>query len=325
MKYIKAFFLTAFLLFSALYGFILMIDPYDKFGFNPLKMKTKAVAMARENKFNVFEHTKKNYEAFIIGSSAAHRINTSDIKRITGFETYNYALQHTSPDDYLAILNHILSRAKPKLILLQMDYTNLDKNFKTDTRFYISPLYKYLKGDVEKKKESTLFDADYLTLEAIRDSFKVLWVNWLDKARHIYVKDGNYEDEPTPPNPIKVNQFHGENYLIDEVRIGYLKEIKRLCDQNEIKLIVFTAPVSWAHYQRILNTPHVKLGMELYKKNIALIFGEVQDFMNDSVESFNTTEFFLDSSHPSRKFSNMMIEKILNNNDFGIENFGKKI
>lgn len=130
-----------------------------------------------------------------MGSSAAHRYRTKDVEEITGLKTFNYALQHTTPEDYLAITRHIFKKQKPKLIFLQMDFYALNKNFKVDPRLYNSPLKKYLKSDQNNYFDSKAISNTYLTLDALRDSVRVIGVNLFSKPRHIYLEHGDYPKE----------------------------------------------------------------------------------------------------------------------------------
>lgn len=309
MTFIKNFFLTVVLLMALLLGFIYAIDPYDKYGINVFGFETKAVAMARDNKFNMVEYTKKNYEAFILGSSAAHRVHTQDVKEFTGLETFNYALQHTTPEDYVAITRHIFKKAKPKLILLQMDFYGLNKNFKTDTRFFTSPLKNFLESS-EGKPEIAWYDTDYFTLGAISDSFKVVWVNAFGKVRHLYIEDGNYQKEKRIEGEVAITQFSYDSYEIDPKRVELLRQIKELCDRNGTKLIVWTAPYSWGHINKILKDEKLKKSLTDYKETLTSVFGELYDFNNESMEDFNTTDYFSDSSHPTQLFFQLLLTKI---------------
>jgi len=178
MRFILAFVLTSTLLASTLYGLILAVDPYNKFGFNLFGFETKAVDFARENKFNQVEHAQKDYTAFIMGSSSAHRYQTKELNRLTGLVTYNYSTQSATPEDYIAMTRHILTKFKPKLILIAFGFEELNQSTKTDDMFYSSPLKNYLKEVPAEELETGLFNNSYLTLEAISDSFKFIWLNF---------------------------------------------------------------------------------------------------------------------------------------------------
>lgn len=311
MHFIRTFFLTTALLTTLLLGLIYSIDPYDKYGINVFGFETKAVAMARENKFNMVEHAQKNYEAFIIGSSSAHRMHTDDVKTLTNLETFNYAVQHTTPEDYLAITRHVLARMRPKLILFQMDLYGLNENFKTDTRFYTSPLKAYLDNNAGAKVQSSWFDSDYFTLGAISDSFKVIWVNATGSVRHLYLEDGNYQKEKPYQGPLNVTQFSYENYQLSSSRIQLLNEMKRLCDEKNVKLVVWTAPYSYEHMQRILADGKLQDMLKEFNSVLTEIFGEVYDFANADVEKYNSITYFRDSSHPTRELFQIILKRVV--------------
>ena len=325
MNFIKVFFLTSFLLISLLLGFIYSIDPYDKYGINVFGFETKAFAMARENKFNMLEFGKKNYEAFVIGSSSAHRLHTSDVEKFTKFKTFNYAVQHTTPEDYLAITRHIFSKAKPKLILLQMDLYGLNENFKTDTRFYTSPLKKYLEDTPAESSTQSFLDQDYLTLSAIADSFKVIWVNITGTVRHLYLEDGNYHKEKPITDKIRVTQFSYKNYIFSEKRKELLREIQKVCNQNGVRLIVWSATYSLEHVERIEKDKKLRLILEEYKRVLASIFNEVYDFTNLGVAPYNDLKYFRDSSHPTRELFSQMLKIIFEQNEKSAQKFGARI
>lgn len=310
MKQIKIFLFTTFFLTALLTGFIFAVDPYDKYGNNLFGFETKAVAMARENKFNMIEYSKKQYELFLVGSSSAHRFHTDDLEEFTGLESFNYAVQHTTPEDYVAITRHILKRQKPKLILLQMDFYALNKNFATDTRFYTSPLKNYLSETSAVEPQKQWFDQDYFTLSAIGDSFKVIWVNLFGKARHLYQQDGNYQKEKAHVGDIQVTQFAYANYVVDEKRIEYLKEMKALCDKAGVKLVVWTTPYSLEHINMIMVNKEFKQAYEKYVQALESIFGEVVDFADYTEQKYNTDQYYRDSSHPNRLMSEEVLKKL---------------
>lgn len=310
MKFIRTFFILSLILTMSLVGFIYSIDPYDKYGINVFGFETKAVAMARENKFNMVEHAKKDYKVFIIGSSSAHRLNTNDVKAYLGLETFNYAVQHTTPEDYLAITRHILAKAKPKYILFQMDFYGLNKNFRTDTRFYTSPLKTYLLNKNETHIKNEWFDSDYFTLGAISDSMKVIWVNLAGKVNHLYLEDGNYQKEKEYNGPVLITQYGYKGYEISQDRVKLLAEIKRLCDERNVKLIVWTAPYSIEHIKKIAGDPEAAKALGAFKLTLRNVFGEFYDFTNNFVAPYNSPKYFRDSSHPTREFFQILLKSI---------------
>jgi hypothetical protein len=311
-KFILPFFVYSTLLMGVSYGLIVAIDPYDKLGNNLFGFETKAVASSRENKFYMLERTKEKYEAFILGSSTAHRYNTSDVERLTGFKTFNYAVQHTSADDYVAILNHIKSKFKPKLVILQISFSDLDVNHLTDKRLGSSPLGKFSSLDKNQNTymNSDVFSNDLLTLDALRDSFRVIGVNVLGETRHVYLEHGNYKKESKGKGKIKLVQFSHKNWKLDISRVELFKKIQLEADEVGIELVVISAPLAPIHLRKIKSNTKMRSSFEMYKKIIFSTFKNVKDFSTEEMNKYNTTEYFRNSTHPSKKLSKIILEQI---------------
>ncbi len=325
MQFIKTFFPLAALLVTALYAFILAVDPYEKYGYNLFGLENKAVASGRENKFRHVDSPLNKHEAFIVGSSTAHRFYTKVFKELTGLDTYSYAVQHTTPEDNLAVIRHILDKQQPKMIFLQVNFYALNKNFEADNRLYNSPLHKYLKADtLEEKKSFSVFNQTYFTLEALIDSFRTLFANWLGMTKETYDANGDHVYEKPVEGPIKLTQFRYYDYTFDPVRIGYYREIKRLCDEKGVKLVVTMSPLAPIHIQKIFDDPKLKEDFFRFKETIVNIFGTVYDFANFKVVDYDSYRYFHNSTHPTRKLSTLMLQRIFGKWD-GPEEFGARL
>lgn len=309
MHFIKTFFLTVIFLTGSIIFLIVSVDPYEKYGNNLFGFETKAVAQSRENKFRMLEQSKKSYQAFILGSSAAHRYPTQKLKDLTGLESFNYAVQHSTPIDYLAIVRHILSQHKPKLILLQLDFDAMDEAYKVDNRLYNSPLKEFLK---KINKTRTLIEFDYFTLRALSDSFRVFYVNYFGEARHIYAADGNYIHEEIRPHKIKIKQSANRNYSFSFERLEILKDIKDLAKRHGFKFVLFTSPLSYSHIKRIINDPKLKAEHENYLSILREVFPQLINFQNpDLMKKYNSYKYFLDSTHPTKTMSEKVLIELL--------------
>jgi hypothetical protein len=297
---------------SLSYGLIVAVDPYDKLGINLFNFETKAVASSRENKFYMLESTKENYEAFILGSSTAHRYNTKDIESVTGLKTFNYAVQHTTPEDYVAIINHIKSKFTPKLIIIQLAFVDLDVNYLTDKRLATSPLGKFTGEEANQNTymNSDIFSNQLLTLDALRDTFRVIGVNLFGKARHIYLEHGNYSKEDPVKGKIELVQFSHQNWKLSKKRIEILKTIQKQVKSIGAELVIISAPIAPIHLAKIKSTAHMTDAFSLYKKTISSVFENVHDYSSEEMNKYNSTEFFRNSTHPSKKLSRIIIEQI---------------
>jgi hypothetical protein len=310
MKFLTIFFSTSLLISSVIYGLIIAVDPYNKLGNNLFGFETKAVDFARENKFNQVEHGTKKYDVFLLGSSSAHRYLTKEINRLTGLISYNYSTQSATPEDYLSMTRHIFSKYKPKLILIAFQFETFNRFVKTDDMFYSSPLQDYLNELPESEKEVSTFNNAYLTLDAIADTFNVIWVNLFGKPAHTYLEDGDHMVEPVNKE-VLITQFPAEEYEFDFKRFEYLKTLKDLCDKEGTKIIAFTNPLSIEHLKKIEQSPVLKRQQDELRATLIDIFGEIWDFYSPAVARFNTTQFFRDSNHPTHEFSTMILERML--------------
>jgi len=304
MKFIASFTLFTILFLSFFIGLVVSVDPYDKIGNNPFGFETKAVAQSRENKFILLDNSKKAYGSFLLGSSAAHHFPTKVLKKLTGYDAFNYAAQHTTPEDYLAILRHIIDKKSPKVVVLQIGFAELDINYKTDNRLFNSSLLKYLR---KAKKPDTIFDNNYFTLDAIRDSFRVIYVNKWGKALHRnYVENGDYKFEKLVPGPVKLQQYGYTGWKLSEDRVGVLTTIRELCLENDIKLIVLTAPLSIEHYKIARTNP----GYKTYLETLVKVFGKVWNFHTESIAKYSTYKEFKNSNHMTEDFSGLLLERM---------------
>jgi hypothetical protein len=307
MKFLITFILFTLIFLGFFVGLVTSVDPYSKLGNNPWGFKTKAVAQSRENKFILVENAKIKYEAFIFGSSAAHRFPTSKVKELTGFNTFNYAAQHTNPDDYLAMVRHAFDKHTPKLIMLQIGFVEMSETYKTDNRLYNSSLLKYLR---EAKQPDSLFDNNYFTLDAIRDSFRVIFVNKFGKALHSnYLEHGDYKYEKLKPGLIKIQQSSYANWKLSKKRIDTIDKIKKLCKDHNTRLVIFTAPLSYEHYKIVKATA----GHDQYIKYLAENFDESWNFHDESIKNYSSYKEFGNSTHMTSEFSGILLERMLGN------------
>lgn len=323
MQFIKTFFFLSIVLLLALYSLILAVDPYEKYGYNLFGLKSKAVASGRENKFRHVDSPLNRHEAFIVGSSTAHRFQTKVFSELTGLNTYSYAVQHTTPEDNLAVIRHILDKQQPKMIFLQINFYALNKNFEADNRLYNSPLEKYLKTEKQEAKRSyALFNQTYFTLEALIDSVRTIFANLLGMTKATYDNNGDHVYEKPVEGPIKLTQFRYTDYTFDPHRIEYYREIKQLCDQNGIKLVVTISPLALIHLNKIFDDPKLKKDFLNFKSTVVDIFKSVYDFANFDVEPYNSYRYFHNSTHPTQAFSTIMLRHIFtgqpSSKDFGI-------
>lgn len=321
-NFLKKFIIFSVIIFLMIGSLILAVDPYEKYGFNLFGFKTKAVMFGREIKYIMVDNSKINYETFLLGSSSAHRFLSKDLKEITGYESFNYAVQHATVEDYLAQTRHVISRYKPKIILIQYDFYTLNNFFKVDPRLYNSQLKNYLHNNSNSYFNNTNEINAYLTLDAIRDTFRVIGVNLFSNPKHTYLKHGDYPIEKEVVGKVELSQSGYGKYEISTRRVEMMKKIQQLCVKNEIELIAFTSPRSIEHIES-MKSQGLSNKLAEFKKTLSKVHGKVYDFTNDSSKDYSLSKFFLNSSHPTTLLSKEMLRKIfqketsIKNSQFG--------
>lgn len=316
-KFIKTLFTTMLATLIILTCFVCLIDPYDKLHINLFHFKTKAVAFPRENKFILLENAKKNYEAFIIGSSVGQQYFTGEVKKLTGYNAFNYTVHTGSPDDEILITKHILDKTQPKLIILTLNFIELNENYPIDNQLSDSSLMKYAQKEVSHEKP--LFDNNYFTLKAINDALRVVYVNYTGKTIHNYTEDGDMIYKiPEKNKPIRVWIDSINHYKFSKRRLDELKEIQNLCNKNKVRLVVIINPIAKEYLDYIEENKIFKQIHREYKEKVASLFDEVYDFQNKSILPYSNSENFFDSVHPTREFSTIILNVVFKSVPLGL-------
>lgn len=328
MNYFVKLFTTIILITIFFACIIYMVDPYDKLQHNMLNLKIKGVFDNRTNKFRDLDKNKNKYEAFILGSSRGMQLQPFIVQKATGLKTFNYSVFTANPQDYLAITRFIMQVQKPKLIWINLDFFALNKNMKTVQKLFNSPLKDYLIKVNKKQDDSKFiyFITKYYSFDALKDSITVLKKNIKGDIKKHYKEDGEnltvYQDKLK----YKILQEYWNkeylNYEISQERLDMLKEIKRICEKNNIKLIVSLSPVSYPHLEKIKSDALLYEKSKEVKKELCHIFGTYIDFFNDDIFLYSQAKYWIDSVHPSTIMGKKITQEVFFNKD---ENFGKII
>jgi hypothetical protein len=332
LRFFTKFFMFVILISFSFYFFVLSVDPYDKFGFNFWNLETKAVNSYRDNKFyQIDSKSTSQYELFILGSSRVQGFDPDIIEGETNLKTYNYGVNNSKPEDLLAITKHIITKQKPKIIFLQTDFYNLNKNIPIDSRLKKSPLKEYLDDNVNTTIENSKFyyyEQSYTTLESLKDSIKIIYKNKLSSVEITHKVNGlkiGYEAKKEPKFAKAYFKNEYKNYEFDKNRIEYFKSIKELCHKNGISLIVSISPMNKEHFLQIMQDKYLYNKLLEFKKEIVNIFDEVYDFNNTASFEFEYP-YWVDSVHPSYELPKIMssiVFKKLNYSHIEVpENFG---
>ena len=107
--------------------------------------------------------------------------------------------------------------------------------------------------------------------------------------------------------PIKLQQSSYHGWTLSKEKIKQLKLIKKICAINNIKLIVFTAPLSQEHYE----IAKASSGHDSYLESLKNIFGSVLNFHHDSIKNYSSNNEFHNSTHMTHGFSEILLRRML--------------
>ena len=277
-------------------GFNYFTDYYKVFGHN-LKTFIREPNQAFV-KVNYILHNKDKYDSFILGSSRIGYINPLNIP---DGEFYNFTYAEGIPAEHLGIIKTLLkNEVKIKNIWIGLDEfsyrINPEKHFNDllkipypsvlgQNRFEFYAKYLFVPPRMLDKRQFKQIEFDILNTGMTRQSYK---------------GDGNFNGSV---------KFEGK---YREQTIDEIKEIVKLCRENNIKLVIFMNPAYKNTY--IDNNDN---DLKRFKKELA----QITDYYDFCYLNPVTTDkkMFYEGSHYRDIVGDMIIERILNKRkDFGI-------
>lgn len=321
--------LYALILSLLIVGFNLSVDPYDLFSLNLWGVETKAVTSHRFNKWQHINGNPHSYEAFILSSSHGMKLVPEVVQEASGYNTFHYGVSSALPEDYYAIMQHILKAQSPKLVVLVLDFYALNDSIVLDDRLRTSPLFDYLQEDQSQIWLSSWISdrwvlgfKRYFSLDAFLYSVKILYNDKFGVKK-------SQEVVQAPVNKDKVPLCKGyfgakyRNYKISKKRVDYLKRFKKLADDNGVKLRVIVSPMHTEHFEILYQDQHLRAEFLKFKQKVHDIFPEYLDFNNYAVVNYEEPGNWDDSVHISTRFGPAFTKKVMNSalisDDFGIK------
>lgn len=330
---ITAILATVILLFVNIFINVL-VDPYYIFktplikGFNAIKPDIKK--QERLTKVLEFKLHKNDIDTLFLGSSRVdYAINPYYYDKITGKKAFNFGIKGSIISDSLEFVK-LATYHNPhiKTIIVGIDLfgfgipiNNNNNNKPTSDKLYYSP-------SIKLSEIATVL----LSYDALLSSFKTIDYNIHNNndvdfdVRGIKIEKINYSsyDEAMSDLGLYINKyvFYRDFKLCDQ-KIDELRKIKKICDENNINLIVFINPTNFVYLQGI-KTSNNWGNYLTWKKKIA----EITPFIDFSGYSNITTEklaknmvYYFDSNHYKSIVGDKLIDRFTEKNKV-FENFG---
>mgnify|MGYP001338669451 CR=1 FL=1 len=106
----------------------------------------------------------------------------------------------------------------------------------------------------------------------------------------------------------KYYNYHINEPLVTEL-LGF---IKKMADENQVKLIIALSPLNKEHLEMVLSDQKLTKNWFRVKEILSHIFPSYNDFNNCSVNAFQGQLYWLDSVHMTAKMSKIMMSVALN-------------
>lgn len=261
-------------------------------------------------KVNHILQNKEAYDSFIFGSSRVGYINP---QRIPGGRFYNFTYAEGTPTEHLGILKVLLSKGvKVKNVWIGLD----EFSYRLNPEKHLNDLLKKPYPDVSGENKLAFY-AKYLFLPPrILDKrqFKQVEFDILntgmtrqpDKEREITAAPEQHIHNAAFNRGVR---FDGE---YREQTIEEIRQIARLCRENNIKLVVFMNPVYEKTYLDNNDDDLKRFKAELASVTPYYDFCWLNPVAADKM-------MFYEASHYREIVGDMIIERILNKrSDFGI-------
>jgi len=235
----------------ALLVFQYLVDPLDIYpGEQPITPVASHYRFVKTNDYLYNPDNKRDYDAFIFGSSRVMRLETAQFKQY-GLKAFNYGVNMTRAEDYYCQLRLLLeyNRKPIKLIIIGLEPELLSNIWPVHRQLLQVPeLSRYLIEDLplpEAGHEELL----QIISDSMRYSFTALWNHLTGiKPSSKYEFDpltGDFMIKEPRKSAVKVSSnlmqslysiYNGFTEL-DPSRIAYFDLFMDLCAENDIRVI----------------------------------------------------------------------------------------
>lgn len=308
---------------SLLFVFNYIIDPYNITNYNVLKIKYKFARDDRTEKLNYF-NSLSTFDNILIGSSRVYSINPRTVSSLLGGSTYNFGVGTATVEDHLGILLYLKKHRKlPKNLIIGVDFYTFNPDVPPNSYFLSNKELNFLSF---KNSAHNEYWSKFLSLDATRASFKTL-TNHLknedEKPRFDALGWGAaYQDNSSRDleqewikTRTEIQENRGQMYSnfkyihIDKQRVHYYNQIKKLCQENKIKLYIFNTPLNPLLLQELKKHPETNNAINEFTRYLST-FDNFTDFYKDGDFQSNSL-LFNGATHTTANAGDLIIKKIL--------------
>ena len=245
------------------------------------------------------------FDTFIFGSS---RIGNIHVEKITNERCYNMYYGKGVPRENLNNIKTLIkNNYNVKKIYLGVDSYSYTEDYSVHNEEPLRSNYEYL------RKHPIKFIEMYYDLSLAIRTLKEQYINGENDdygTNEIFYKYGWNHDygENVEFDFSNAEALIGGSYLLDET-LQDIRELKILCDENDIELIVFTNPMYYVTYEASLDVDYY----EFLKK-----LADITPYYNFSGYNSITTnsDNYYETSHYKAETSDLLIDIIWNHKKY---------
>lgn len=271
------------------------VDPYNVFHYNNIRNYEVEPNKNYVKTRYVIENPNK-YDGFLFGSS---RVGSIHVENISGYRIYNMTYSEGTPQEHLGTLRSFLNEG----VNVEIVYMGIDSlSYTIDPSKHIAqPMrcpYQYLM--LNPLNFIRLYASPYLAMTAIRNSggglagydvfYDYGW--WCDYGRGAAIDWDNAA-------PVV-----GDANRLDETLLE-IQEMKDICTENDIQLVVFTNPMFEITYEASVEQNYLE-----FLDRLADIIG-YYNFSGINGVTVNTGNY-IDTSHYNAYIGDMLIDVMCN-------------
>jgi len=309
-KFFFKFFLLSFPLIIFVLFYSIVIDPFNVFHYKDIRDN----GIAPNQNYIKMRHILDNpalFDSFLFGNS---RVGFINVASIPGLRCYNMTYSQGLPREHKENLEVMIKKnIIPAVVLIGLDDIGCYTNPKTHHNQLLRMPYP---ADAVKNHAAYYkFLMKYLAPSDMLESIKILISYKINNGKDTtYIKQFNENGGMWIETMI--NNVDWENisvysppfhdYGIDNV-IADIRSIIDLCNENNIKLILFTNPLHVLTYKQAVKNGYIDFLSRL---------SEITDYYNFSGINDITTDNdnYWETSHYKNKIGNLIIDGIFNNN-----------
>ncbi|PHR59453.1 MAG: hypothetical protein COA44_00480 [Arcobacter sp.] len=321
---------------SLIFTFNFIIDPYSMTQYNILNIPNKFARDDRKEKVAKL-YTEERYTNMLFGSSHVYSMNPLITEKYLGGRSYNAGVGTARVEDHLGFLLY-LERIKklPKNIIIGLDFYSFNQNLETNKYFLLNDDLNFL----EQTASSDLYFSKFLSLDALRASFKTL-KNFLKDSQDTprFDKFGSVGTASSVlsyyPQKIEHTSFDKKKVEdgykdvktlqytdISQNRLQYIKDITLLCQKHNINYTFFITPLNGQLLQKIEQDTVLSMTLTTFKYQLSLITN-YYDFLTHNSINDNRFYFGGDTMHTKTFTGNLVLARLFHDSNISLpKNFG---